>query len=258
MTSKSKVDVFYKWPFPPQLLGLGCIGGLLTCITKLAAGYSTDIATTAGIAGYVAISVGVWLGITLATGMLRSVNRFNARMMDQLDSLGDLVHSFEERLAGTDTETPKTPSEQRSGRGLLWRREIGIWLSINLTGISLAFAPIPIFFVLLDLGLGLFDLAIWRPVAMTVGALAAASFACQRLWFAVQEHRVRRLLKTAQEFHKRVTSESHQVGSQDTMHLRNQALDWDYAGPTVPGWLKRVTGIRLNEARQDGVPGTAA
>lgn len=258
MDPKSKDDEFYKWPFPPQLLGLGCIGGLLICTTKLAAGHSTDIATTAGIAGYVAISVGVWLGVTLATWMLLSVDRFNARMMDQLDSLEDLVHSLQGRLAGRDTETPETSSEQRSGRSQPWRRGIRIWLSIDLTGISLAFAPIPILFVLLDLGLGLFDLRIWRPVAVTFGALAVAGFVCQRFWFAVQEYRVRHLLKTAQELCQKVTSESHQVGSQDTMHLQNQAPDWDYVGPTVPGWLKKVTGIGLNEARQDSVPGTAA
>lgn len=268
MISKSWTSVFSRFPFNPRFLEVGAIGSILHSTIRLAEGHSADIATTAGMASFVAFSVGAWFGICLVRWMMCSALRFYAKMRDLHDCLRDILDSLSEDLedqeGSLDIETPNPSkqaiSEQHSDRRPSWREKFGVWFSIDLTMYALGFAPIPILVLLLDLGYGLFHLELWRFLAVGFGTVAAVSFAIQRFGFALDEHRVRRMLQVAKELRNGLeTSERHRQVLQDTVRLRNQSRDWHTVGPTMARWVvEKVIGISLDEVGQDSVPGTAA
>ena len=244
MISESWNSVFSRFPFNSRILAVGAIGAILTSTTRLAAGDSADIATTAGVAGFVAFSVGTWLGVWLVIWMLRSAGRIHLKLLALLDTL--------------DSEpSDQTLAEQTLDSSPSLRTTIRLWISFDLAGLALCIAPIPILILLLDFGYGLFDLGLWRFLAIGFGIVAAVSFAIQRLGLALRERQIRRLLKITSELRKVETSESHRLAVQDTVRLRNQSQNWRKVGSTVSRWVKRVTGISLDEVGRDSVPGTA-
>ena len=240
-----------KYPFRLRLLAYGVVGGGLLSLTSLMMGQSTDLATTTGLAGCVSITVGIWVGTTLAKWSLYLTSRrIVAALALGLEVLQDLKSTPVERERADWLPETKLP----------WHQKILIWCQIDLPVFCLILAPVLALLVLLDLGYGLYDLNFVRSVASGVGVLALVSLAGQHL--AIWQL-VRRLTRMRVALLASMDLPSQPVAQQDRKRKQTRdsqrVLSWqEEATRMAPVWIERITGVPVDEVAPEGFPGIAA
>ena len=149
MIASLRVLVHTKYPFRLRLLAYGAGGGGLISLVSLVMGQSPDLATTAGLAGCVSITVGIWVGTALVKWSLYlTVRRIVSALAPVLEALQDLKHVTGERGRAGGLPEGKLP----------WHRRVRVWCQIDLPVFCLILTPVLVLLVLLDLGYGLYDL----------------------------------------------------------------------------------------------------
>ena len=237
-----------KYPFRLRLLGYGAVGGGLMSLTRLMSGQSADLATTAGLASFVSIAVGIWMGTTLAKWALGFTIR---RILAVLSPVREVLENLKPSMVEQE------PGERRLEAKRLWQQRVWDWCVVDLPVFLLIIVPTPALLVLLDLGYGLYDLSFWRPAALGAGALTLGSLVGQQLAIWRIARRLARWPRLAD------TKLSPQPMAQQTRERpetwdRQQILSWQEATRTVSSWIERITGVPVDEASPEGFPGTAA
>ena len=242
MITSLRVLVHTKYPFRLRLLAYGAGGGGLISLVSLMMGQSPDLATTAGLAGCVSITVGIWVGTALAKWSLYlTVRRIVSALAPVLEALQDLKHVTGERGRAGGLPEGKLP----------WHRRVWVWCQMDLPVFCLILTPVLVLLVLLDLGYGLYDLDLMRSVAAGVGILALGSLAGQHLaiW-----RLARRLTRLTQPLSMGLSPRPVVQQDRDSQ----QVLSWQAATRMVPVRIERITGVPVDDVTSEGFPGMAA
>lgn len=238
-----------KYPFRLRLLAYGVVGGGLTSLISLMMGQSTDLATTAGLAGCVSITVGIWVGTALAKWSLcLTSRRIVAALALGLEVLQDLK----------PTPVEQKRAEWSSEVKLPWYQKVWLWCQIDLPIFCLILAPVPALLVLLDLGYGLYDLNFIRSLASGIGILALVSLTGQHLAIWQLSRRFTRSTQpTSMDLPTQLVAQQDRQRKQTRDSQR--VLSWqEEATRIAPFWIERITGVPVDEIDPEGFPIIAA
>ena len=230
-----------------RLIAFGVVCGELIGLSRLVSGHSVDVAVAAGIIGVVAVTVGIWIGAVLALKVLEFTRSRISAAQAVVSQVADV--SIPDESGSILDEEAQTPSRFRLTR-------IVGWSLIALPTLLLIISPVPTLFVVLDMGLALFNLEFWRPAALWVGLVTAMSLAIQQLliWVWVQA-----LTRLAHTVHTAPPVEHIQDRTaRHEAQVRRQVQDCRQVARTAPGWVERVTGISASRMGSDGYSGSPA
>ncbi len=234
-----------KYPFNGRLLVYGAAGGVVMGLFHLMLGKSVDEATAVGIASYVSITVGAWVGTGLAFWALRLTLSRVVAMWAPLEEVVERIPS---------TPEVKKPKESPAATKPGWGRQFRVWCLMDLPVILLIMLPIPVFQVLWDLQVGLYEPNFWRPIALGVGVLTLGSLAVQHgvIWFL--SWRIAQLACSLEESETietersapRIRFKEYEQVLMIQFETRQQGRAWEGAVRAVPNRVKWFTGVSLD------------
>lgn len=221
------------YPFNWQILGIGAAIGVSNGLIQLLLGESVDLATAAGIASFVSVTVGGWLGRELVQLYLSYAGRQIAAMNTRLEAL-------------RGSEAVPLEQETETERSLV--RRVWVWCLVRLPLYLLGIAPLAVLHALLEPQVGLNDFRFWNLLAVSLGVVILVIFSVHRVFFWRLEHQIGCLEQTR--------------GTKIPLsQLAQQTQYWQRLVRTIPKWFERITGLsttQLERGRSEGFPGTAA
>lgn len=237
MIARLSTLVRVRYPFNWQILGIGAAIGVSKGLIQLLLGESVDLATAAGIASFVAVTVGAWLGRELVQLYLSYAGRQIAAMNTRLEAL-------------RGREAVPLEQETETERSLV--RRVWVWCLVRLPLYLLGIAPLAVLHALLEpqvgLKVGLNDFRFWNSLAVSLGVVILVIFSVHRVFFWRLEHQIGCLEQTR--------------GTKIPLsRLTQQTQYWQRLVRTIPKWFERITGLsttQLERGRSEGFPGTAA
>lgn len=221
-----------QYPFNWRFLGYGAATGVSKGLLQLLVGESVDFATAAGIASFVSVTVGLWLGTELAGWYLKYTRRQIAAMRTRLDAL----------------QVGKTaPLEQEAETERSRSDNLRDWCLVDLPLVLLGVGPLVVLHAFLEPQVG-FDFRFWNPLAMSLGVVIMVVFVAHRVYFRRVGYRIRHMEKTK--------------GVEIPLsRLTQQTRHWQRRVRTFPKWVERIIGpsiSRFGQGRSEEFPGTAA
>ncbi len=236
-----------KYPFKGRHLLFGAVGGVVMGLAQLAAGQSADLATTAGIAKFVALSVGSWIGTELVKWNLRHILHQISDILPTLMEIRESLTEIRENLL-VESEAP-TREEGPTARKPSWLRRIRVWCMVKLPVLSLVLAPILLLSVFLDLGHDLFYLNFLRPVALGVTILALSSLVAQQGVLEATKRDFDRLALDLAQLREESPSQPIELSPEN----RQEAQHWHQVQHTASRWSRWLTGVSMDEGFPDPV-----
>jgi hypothetical protein len=233
MIARLSTLVRVHYPFNWQILGIGAAIGVSKGLIQLLLGESVDLATAAGIASFVAVTVGGWLGRELVQLYLSYAGRQIAAMNTRLEAL-------------RGSEAVPLEQETETERSLV--RRVWVWCLVRLPLYLLGIAPLAVLHALLEPQVGLNDFRFWNPFAVSLGVVILVIFSVHRVYFWRLKHQIGSL-------------EQAQGTKIPLSQLAQQTQYWQRLVRTIPKWFERITGLstpQLERGRSEGFPGTAA
>ena len=223
-----------RYPFNWRFLGYGAAIGVSQGLMRLfLMGESVDLATAVGIASFVSVTVGLWLGTELAGWYLKYTGWQIAAMRARLDALqaGETAPLEQE----AQTEHPRSHS--------LWG-----WCLVDLPLLLLGMGPIAVLYALLESQVRLNDFHFWNSLAVSLGVVIVAVFVVHRVYFWRIGYQICCMEETK--------------GVEIPLsRLAQQTRHWQRRVRTLPKWVERITGPSISQfgqGRSEEFPGTAA
>lgn len=251
MVAQLQTLVRKKFPFRPRLFAYGVVGGGLLSLVGLVTGQSADLAATAGLAGCVSIAVGIWIGTILAKWSLHFTSR---RISTALMLVGEAYQNLR------PNSVAQGQAEALSEVQDPWHQRVWTWIMIDLPVFFLLLAPVFVLLVLLDLGYGLYDLNVFRFVALGAGGFALGSLGGLVMHHLVISQLVRRLTRLTQPASMDLSQPriARPDRKRQQTRVSQKVLSFQKAMDMVPVWFERFFGVPVDEVAPEGFPHIAA
>lgn len=186
-------DAAHRLFMRPIFLMAGALGAILSYMYQIFMGASFDIATTAGMASFLAFAIGFWIGSWLLNWAWRLASHLTRKWSAMLD---------ETRAVLPDKVLqPADDQEPRNGPSLGYT--VWSWISLDLIQFVLIVMPVPVLVVVLDLGYGITP-SYWRIAALVAVVLTVFCLATLLIGLVREIRITHQMLQEAKEISLRL------------------------------------------------------